>query len=200
LPADEHPAKRRIRYSGRYPKEFSEKYKELGGDAEVAEKVRRKGGTPAGQHVPIMVKEVLEHLGLLEGAISEDFSGGMPALQPTHRPLLAVDCTLGFGGHSLEMMQILHRRWDGSRFLGLDQDSLEIARAEARLTHARAYFPVVASASADDKSLSVTRPVQMKCVVANFGSLGYVSLGLNFDLINCIYIFDSLSIIARNTH
>lgn len=60
------PHKRRERYSGRYPKNFKHKYKERRGDEETISKVLAKGMTPAGQHVPIMVKECLHYMGLEE--------------------------------------------------------------------------------------------------------------------------------------
>ena len=52
---------RRIHYSGKYPKHFQEKYKELQPDkyGAMAEHVTRKGNTPAGTHLPIMVREIL---------------------------------------------------------------------------------------------------------------------------------------------
>jgi len=53
---------RRIRYSGKYPKRFDEKYKEIRGDRDIVEKVRLKGGTPAGQHVPVMLRECMSYL------------------------------------------------------------------------------------------------------------------------------------------
>jgi len=75
--------KRRPRYSGRNPRAFHDKYKELDparypGDVE---KVLASGKTPAGSHRPIMVNEVLECLRPGPGE-------------------LAVDCTLGGGGHA----------------------------------------------------------------------------------------------------
>ena len=62
-------------------------------------------------HRPIMVSEVLEAL----------------APQPGE---LAVDCTLGFGGHAQEL---LARIQPGGRLLGLDSDPIELPRSEARL-------------------------------------------------------------------
>ena len=56
--------RRRPRYKGTHPTKFSEKYKELNPEkyAETAEHVIKKGGTPAGMHIPICVKEILEFL------------------------------------------------------------------------------------------------------------------------------------------
>ena len=56
--------KRRERYKGKYPKKFSEKYKEHQPEkyADTIEKVKSKGSTPAGMHISIMVKEILDFL------------------------------------------------------------------------------------------------------------------------------------------
>jgi 16S rRNA (cytosine1402-N4)-methyltransferase len=105
------PHKRRVRYSGRHPRRFGEKYKEHGGDTETIAKVLASGKTPAGTHRPIMVAEILEVL----------------APQPGH---IAVDCTLGHGGHARE---ILARILPGGRLIGLDADPIEIPKTESRL-------------------------------------------------------------------
>jgi 16S rRNA (cytosine1402-N4)-methyltransferase len=105
--------KRRQRYSGKNPRRFEDKYKELNAERypdEVA-KVRAAGKTPAGQHVPIMVDEVLDCL----------------SPQPGDR---AVDCTLGYGGHSRAIWETLQ---PGGHLLSLDADPIEIVRTEARL-------------------------------------------------------------------
>ena len=112
-PLPPRPHKRRARYSGKYPRRFEEKYKEHDPAryAETVAKVLSSGKTPAGMHRPIMVSEVLEAL----------------APQPGE---LAVDCTLGFGGHAQEL---LARIQPGGRLLGLDSDPIELPRSEARL-------------------------------------------------------------------
>ena len=105
--------KRRPRYRGKNPRRFEDKYKELNAErypSEVA-KVLASGKTPAGQHVPIMVAEVLACL--------------QP--QPGQR---VVDCTLGYGGHSRALWQAIQP--DG-HLLSLDADPIEIGRTEARL-------------------------------------------------------------------
>ena len=58
------PHKRRVRYKGKYPKKFEEKYKELQPEKyqDTIEHVIRKGNTPAGMHISIMVKEILDFL------------------------------------------------------------------------------------------------------------------------------------------
>jgi 16S rRNA (cytosine1402-N4)-methyltransferase len=105
------PHKRRKRYSGRNPRRFEEKYKEHGQDAATIAKVIESGKTPAGTHRPIMVSEILEVLAPKPGE-------------------LAVDCTLGYGGHAQD---ILARILPGGRLLGLDQDPVELPKTEARL-------------------------------------------------------------------
>jgi 16S rRNA (cytosine1402-N4)-methyltransferase len=107
------PHRRRPRYSGRNPRRFDEKYKELEPERypETVAKVRASGKTPAGTHVPIMVAEVLEALDLRPGAT-------------------VVDCTLGYGGHAAA---ILPKILPGGFLLGLDVDPLELPRTEARL-------------------------------------------------------------------
>lgn len=82
---------RRHHYSGKYPKRFNEKYKELNADKyqDTVAKVRSKGSTPAGTHVPIMVKEIMDFL----------------QIQPGQQGL---DATLGYGGHSKEMLSRLN--------------------------------------------------------------------------------------------
>ena len=58
------PHKRRVRYKGTHPRAFHEKYKEANPEkyADTIEKVIRKGSTPAGMHISIMVDEILEVL------------------------------------------------------------------------------------------------------------------------------------------
>ena len=101
---------RRPRYSGRNPRKFHEKYKELNPEryASDIQKVIQSGKTPAGMHRPIMVDEVLRVLAPKPGDV-------------------AVDCTLGFGGHA---RAILERIQPGGRLIGLDVDPLELPRTE----------------------------------------------------------------------
>ena len=84
------PHKRRVHYSGAYPKRFEEKYKEQNPEKykETVEKVISKGSTPAGMHIPIMVGEILSFLDIKPGQIG-------------------LDCTLGYGGHSSKMLEKL---------------------------------------------------------------------------------------------
>jgi 16S rRNA (cytosine1402-N4)-methyltransferase len=107
---------RRPRYPGRNPRRFHDKYKELdpGRYASDVQKVLASGRTPAGTHRPIMVDEVLDCLRPGAGEV-------------------AVDCTLGGGGHA---QAILERLVPGGRLIGLDVDPLELPRTEARLRDA----------------------------------------------------------------
>jgi 16S rRNA (cytosine1402-N4)-methyltransferase len=108
--SEQTPHRRRPRYSGKYPRRFEEKYKELdpAKHPETVAKVLASGKTPAGSHVPIMVSEILEVLAPKPGD-------------------LAVDCTLGHGGHA---RQLLRRILPGGRLLGLDADPIELPRTD----------------------------------------------------------------------
>jgi 16S rRNA (cytosine1402-N4)-methyltransferase len=105
--------KRRPRYSGKHPRRFEEKYKERDPQrhVETVAKVTAAGKTPTGTHRPIMVAEALEILSPKPGEV-------------------AVDCTLGYGGHAQE---ILPRLQPGGKLIGLDADPIELLRTEARL-------------------------------------------------------------------
>ena len=107
------PHKRRVRYKGKNPRRFEDKYKEHDPSRfpDTIAKVRAGGKTPAGQHVPIMGTGILEVL----------------APQPGER---AVDCTLGHGGHAAHLLQAVQ---PGGCLLALDQDPLEVVKTEARL-------------------------------------------------------------------
>ena len=113
VPATPAVHKRRPRYSGKNPRRFNERYKELNPERYGAdvEKILASGKTPAGMHRSIMVAEILEALAPKPGEI-------------------AVDATLGYGGHARE---ILARIMPGGRLLGLDVDPLELPRTEERL-------------------------------------------------------------------
>lgn len=106
------PHKRRVRYSGRNPRHFEQKYKEHGKDPETISKVLASGKTPAGTHRPIMVNEILSVIAPRPGDI-------------------AIDCTLGHGGHALE---ILKRIQPTGKFLGLDADPIEFAKTVNRMS------------------------------------------------------------------
>ena len=61
---EQTPHKRRVRYKGKYPRKFEEKYKELQPEkyGDTIAHVIQKGNTPAGMHISIMVKEILDFL------------------------------------------------------------------------------------------------------------------------------------------
>ncbi len=107
------PFVRRPRYHGKNPRHFHQKYKELqpGQHPETIEKVVASGKTPAGTHRPIMLTEIL--------AVLDPRPGD-----------LAVDCTLGYGGHA---ETILPRLAPGGHLIGLDVDPREQPRAGERL-------------------------------------------------------------------
>ena len=110
---EEQQHKRRIHYSGKYPRHFAEKYKELNPEkyGEEVAHVIAKGNTPAGMHIPIMVEEILSVL----------------AIQPGEQ---GFDGTLGYGGHTLAMLAKLEGR--GRLFSG-DIDPIESRKTEARI-------------------------------------------------------------------
>ncbi|EIW16469.1 MULTISPECIES: hypothetical protein [Pelosinus] len=64
LDEQEPKHQRRVRYKGTHPKNFKEKYKELQPEqyADDVAKIIQKGNTPAGMHISICVKEILEFL------------------------------------------------------------------------------------------------------------------------------------------
>jgi len=111
---DQEPKKpRRVRYKGTHPKAFKEKYKELNPDQykEDIEKVIQQGRTPAGMHRSICVNEILEFLQIKPGQIG-------------------LDATLGYGGHSLEMLKFLA---PGGKLYATDVDPFELPRTKDRL-------------------------------------------------------------------
>ena len=110
---DNKPHKRRIHYSGKYPKKFEEKYKEHNPEkySDTVAHVISKGSTPAGMHISIMVKEILDVLNI----------------QPGEQGL---DCTLGYGGHTRKMLEKL--KGSGCIY-GLDVDPIESKKTVQRL-------------------------------------------------------------------
>ena len=87
---EETTHKRRVRYKGTHPRTFEEKYKEHDPEkyADTVARVIEKGSTPAGMHIPIMVKEILDFL----------------QIRPGQKGL---DATLGYGGHTRKMLEKL---------------------------------------------------------------------------------------------
>lgn len=108
--------KRRKRYSGTHPKAYQEKYKELQPDKypDTIEKVIGKGSTPAGMHLSIMVKEILDFLQIKPGQTG-------------------LDATLGYGGHTGEMLKCLEGQ---GHIYALDVDAIEMEKTRKRLEEA----------------------------------------------------------------
>lgn len=104
---------RRVRYSGTHPKTFNEKYKEHQPEkyADAVARVIEKGNTPAGTHRSICVNEILEFLKIKPG-------------------LTGLDATLGYGGHTLEMLKCLDFK---GHLYSLDVDSIELPKTRLRL-------------------------------------------------------------------
>ena len=111
----EKPHKRRVRYSGTHPKSYKEKYKEHNPEkyADTIEKVIRKGSTPAGMHISIMVQEILDFLQIQPG-------------------MIGLDATLGYGGHTKAMLTKLEGK---GHIYGLDVDPIESAKTKERLAN-----------------------------------------------------------------
>ncbi|MDD6232982.1 16S rRNA (cytosine(1402)-N(4))-methyltransferase RsmH [Frisingicoccus sp.] len=113
MDSQEKQHKRRVRYAGTHPRSYKEKYKEHQPEkyADTIEKVIRKGSTPAGMHISIMVKEILDFLQIKPGQTG-------------------LDATLGYGGHTKEMLKCLEGQ---GHIYGLDVDPIESAKTKERL-------------------------------------------------------------------
>lgn len=113
---NQQPHKRRVRYKGTHPRKFEEKYKEHQPEkyADTVAKVISKGSTPAGMHISICVKEILDFL----------------QIQPGQKGL---DATLGYGGHTRKMLECLKGQ---GHIYGLDVDPIEIVKTRERLKKA----------------------------------------------------------------
>ena len=110
---EEKQHKRRVRYSGTHPRTYKEKYKEHQPEkyADTISKVISKGSTPAGMQISIMVKEILDFLDIKQGQ-------------------QGLDATLGYGGHTKEMLKCLNGK---GHIYGLDVDPIESAKTKERL-------------------------------------------------------------------
>ena len=110
---EEKQHKRRVRYAGTHPRTYKEKYKEHQPEKykDTISKVISKGSTPAGMHISIMVKEILDFLDI----------------KPGERGL---DATLGYGGHTKEMLKCLNGE---GHIYGLDVDPIESEKTKERL-------------------------------------------------------------------
>ncbi len=113
---EEKKHKRRVHYSGKYPKKFEEKYKEQDPEKyrDTIEHVISKGSTPAGMHISIMVDEILDFLQIKKGQ-------------------QGLDCTLGYGGHTRRMLEKLEGQ---GCIYGLDVDPIESKKTLKRLRDA----------------------------------------------------------------
>ena len=112
----EEPHKRRVRYKGKYPRNYKEKYKELNPEKyqDTIEKVIRKGSTPAGMHISIMVREIIDFLQIKPGQTG-------------------FDATLGYGGHTKAMLECLKGQ---GHMYATDVDPEESAKTRKRLEEA----------------------------------------------------------------
>lgn len=112
----EEPHKRRVRYKGKYPRNYKEKYKELNPEKyqDTIEKVIRKGSTPAGMHISIMVREIIDFL-----QIKPEQTG--------------FDATLGYGGHTKAMLECLKGQ---GHMYATDVYPIESAKTKKRLADA----------------------------------------------------------------
>ena len=113
---EQQPHKRRVRYKGTHPRTFAEKYKEHNPEKykDTIEKVISKGSTPAGMHISICVKEILDFLEIKPGQTG-------------------IDATLGYGGHTSHMLECLKGK---GHIHGLDVDPIEIEKTKTRLAKA----------------------------------------------------------------
>ncbi|MBE5979595.1 MAG: 16S rRNA (cytosine(1402)-N(4))-methyltransferase RsmH [Paenibacillaceae bacterium] len=109
----EQKHQRRPRYKGTHPKAFKDKYKELNPElySDTVAKVIQKGNTPAGMHRSICVQEILDILKITPGETG-------------------LDATLGYGGHTLEMLKCLE---SNGHLYATDVDPIELPRTRERL-------------------------------------------------------------------
>ena len=114
--SEEVQHKRRVHYSGKYPKKFEEKYKELNPEKykDTIEHVISKGNTPAGMHISIMVKEIIDFLDIKPGQTG-------------------FDATLGYGGHTRSMLEKLEGQ---GHMYATDVDPIESEKTKKRLAEA----------------------------------------------------------------
>ena len=83
----------------------------LSGKSRRFQPSRTPRGTPAGTHVPVLLREVID------------------ALAPRPGEVVA-DCTLGYGGHAAALARAVQ---PGGRVIGLDLDARELERTRLRL-------------------------------------------------------------------
>lgn len=141
----ETPHQRRVRYQGTHPKRYQEKYKELHPEryANDVAHVLETGKTPAGMHRPICVREILDFLQVQPGQVG-------------------LDATLGYGGHTQELLKCLEGR---GRLYATDVDPIESEKTGRRLAEL-GYGPEI---------LTIRR--------MNFAQLDQVAPGERFDFV-----------------
>ena len=112
----EQEHKRRVRYKGTHPRSFQEKYKELNPEKyqDDVQKIIQSGKTPAGMHISIMVREILDILQIQPGQVG-------------------LDATLGYGGHTRKMLEQLQGR---GHMYATDVDPIESEKTRKRLAEA----------------------------------------------------------------
>lgn len=142
----EQQHKRRVRYKGTHPRNYKEKYKEHQPEKykDTIEKVINKGSTPAGMHLSICVKEIIEFLQIKPGQIG-------------------LDATLGYGGHTSHMLKCLEGK---GHIYGLDVDPIESAKTRERL-ESQGYGP-------DILTVKLINFANIDEVVAESGPLDFV--------------------------
>ncbi len=143
--------KRRVRYKGNYPKSFKDKYKELNPEkyADTVARVIQKGSTPAGMHIPILVKEIIDFLQIKPGQIG-------------------LDATLGYGGHTLEMLKQLDSK---GHLYALDIDPVELPKTKERLVKLGYDEKILTTIQLNfsDIDIVMDEPNQLNFVLADLG-------------------------------
>ena len=130
-----------------------------------------------------MLRECMDHLGLTQSSCD------------CEKSLLVVDCTLGYGGHSLQMLKTIvqHQQlqqsdddnddhYGGSKLIAFDQDSLEICKTEARIRDKlRTYF------RSKNETMSNRADLVFDAVNQNFETLGpYLKTKGNMGRVTCL--------------
>src|SRR5262249_22958202 len=103
--------------------------------------------TPEGEHLPVMLAEVLAALNPQPGEV-------------------AVDCTLGFGGHAVELMR--HVQLNG-KLIGLDLDAANLEPARPRLAEVGGSFSLHHSNFAGLASILAGEDTLADVILADLG-------------------------------